>query len=296
MRDWVFTLNNPHETISERKFTGCTYLVSQLERGASGTLHYQGYVEFKEKKTINDLKRYLPGAHFEPRRGSQQQAIDYCKKASTRTGEAYEWGNPKKQGKRTDLEEIRQRIIEGWSNKDVADGYFGSWCRYNRSFMVYKNLIQPVRTWKPEVFLLYGPPGTGKSRYALESGPADQQYWKQRSIWWDLYEAHETVVLDDYYGWLPWDVLLRILDRYPLLVETKGGQVQFLPKKIYITSNSKPEEWYKESPNLAALKRRIDHFIWFKTDDYHIEVDWDFISNLKQPSTAQMRAYPQIVN
>lgn len=280
-KQWCFTLNNStnnHEAckIKETLFTDCSYIVTQYERGESGNCHWQGYIEFSETKSLSDLRRMLPGGHFEIRRGSQQQAIDYCKKEESRIGLQYEWGTPSYQGKRVDLEEIRKRIICGWTNLDIANDYFGSWCRYHRSFITYRNLIQPVRTWKPEVFMCYGPPGSGKSKYALESSGAETQYWKQRSQWWDLYEGHETVVLDDYYGWLPWDVLLRILDRYPLLVETKGGQVQFLAKKIFITSNSKPSEWYKESPNFKALTRRIEHWIYFKKEGEVYELpNWE---------------------
>ena len=278
-RNWVFTLNNPENALSLEQFTGGTYLTYQLEQGESGTIHYQGYVEFGEKKSLGNLRSMLPGAHFEARRGTQAEAIAYCKKTETRLGEPYEEGQPKEQGKRSDLEEIRLRITEGATNESIADNYFGQWCRYHRSFNIYRNLKQPPRTWKSEIFLCYGPPGTGKSRYALESSPPETQYWKQRSNWWDLYENHANVIIDDYYGWLPWDVLLRILDRYPLLVETKGGQVNFTARKIYITTNSKPETWYKESPNFKALTRRIEHFIWFKDTNTKMDFpNWEIFN------------------
>ena len=99
-------------------------------------------------------------------------------------------------------------------------------------------------------------------------------YWKQRSNWWDGYSTQETVVLDEFYGWLPFDLLLRLCDRYPLLVETKGGQVQFVAKTIIITSNSLPSNWYR-SAYFPSFVRRVDHWhvfpIWgehFETSDY----------------------------
>lgn len=43
--------------------------------------HWQGYIEFKNgRKRLSAVKKVLPGYHLEPRRGTQQQAIDYCKK------------------------------------------------------------------------------------------------------------------------------------------------------------------------------------------------------------------------
>jgi len=56
------------------------YSIWQLERGESGTLHWQVYVEFSSQFTLAQLKK-LPGlerAHIEPRRGSADQARAYC--------------------------------------------------------------------------------------------------------------------------------------------------------------------------------------------------------------------------
>lgn len=81
-------------------------------------------------------------------------------------------------------------------------------------------------------------------------------YWKQRSQWWDGYMNHEVVVIDEFYGWLPYDTLLRLCDRYPLMVETKGGQVNFCAKTIVITTNGVPNTWYK-NVYFPAFARRV---------------------------------------
>lgn len=81
-------------------------------------------------------------------------------------------------------------------------------------------------------------------------------YWKQRSNWWDGYAGHEAVILDEFYGWLPFDLLLRLCDRYPLMVETKGGQTQFAAKTICITTNMLPCNWYK-SAYFPSFARRV---------------------------------------
>lgn len=95
-------------------------------------------------------------------------------------------------------------------------------------------------------------------------------YWKQRSNWWDNYESHESVILDDFYGWLPYDTLLRICDRYPLMVETKGGQCHFLAKNVVLTSNNTPAQWYKNI-NLAAFIRRVDLWVYLGTGGLKVE-------------------------
>jgi hypothetical protein len=65
-----------------------------------------------------------------------------------------------------------------------------------------------------------------------------------------------VVIIDEFYGWLPYDLLLRLCDRYPLLLETKGGQVQCSANTVIITSNLNPSQWYKNVYH-KALYRRI---------------------------------------
>jgi len=106
---WVFTLNNPTDADKPDTWVtsgAATYVVWQMEVGANGTPHYQGYVELTKRSRLSALKKLAPLAHWELRKGTQQQAIDYCKKEDTRSGGPWEAGAPavKQQGKRTDLE------------------------------------------------------------------------------------------------------------------------------------------------------------------------------------------------
>jgi CRISPR/Cas system-associated exonuclease Cas4 (RecB family) len=40
------------------------------------------------------------------------------------------------------------------------------------------------------------------------------------------------------------------------MVQTKGGAVHFCPKRIWITSNKAPEQWYKNC-DFSAMQRRL---------------------------------------
>lgn len=84
-RAWCFTLNNPSFPTADLPSVDAErYVVWQRERGASGTVHLQGYVEFTRAVRIAHCKRWLPTAHFEERQGNRDQARAYCMKVDSR--------------------------------------------------------------------------------------------------------------------------------------------------------------------------------------------------------------------
>lgn len=95
VRNVCFTLNNPDvEDIGALPWPTplVKYAVWQLERGDEGTLHIQGYFEMSEQLRFPNIKQRIPflsRAHFEPRRGTAQQATEYCEKEDTRVDGGY---------------------------------------------------------------------------------------------------------------------------------------------------------------------------------------------------------------
>lgn len=82
----------------------------------TGRHHLQGYAETKNAMRLNGIKEALGdnSAHIEKRRGNQKQAIDYCKK----DGDYTELGEPKRQGRRADLEKAAEEFIAGEKRHD----------------------------------------------------------------------------------------------------------------------------------------------------------------------------------
>lgn len=156
------------------------------------------------------------------------------------------------------LEKVKEKIQNGASNLEVADDDFELWVKYHRAFSTYALICHQPRSEKTKLTVVQGPTGSGKSYWAQEQDP--NAYWKNRGDWWDGYQGQTTVVIDEFYGWLPFDFLLRLADRYPMQVEVKGGMVQFTSEHIIITTNKHPASWY-QNVYFPALTRRVERWI-----------------------------------
>lgn len=271
VKRWCFTLNNytdedlQHlkEVITEES---CLYAIIGKEVGENETPHLQGFVNLKVKKRLSAMKTLIsPRAHLERAMGSGAENEKYCGK----DGDIYlTIGEPSYSGKRTDLESAVSMLRASKGDmREVADAFPCTYVRYGRGLNAWVDAarLQKPRDFKTNVQIWVGPPGCGKSRAAATLCPdPDEVFYKSRGEWWDGYNGQCNVIIDDFYGWVKHDEMLRICDRYPHRVPVKGAFVQFLAKNVYITSNIMPDVWYKfESYNPAALMRRINVFqVW----------------------------------
>lgn len=226
-----------------------SYAIAQLEEGAHGTPHLQGYFYWPSVKSFKFVKSLFPEAHWETSRGTPQDNKRYCSKSEGRLAGPWEFGEFPLKGKRSDLNEIKDRLTSGASILSIAEDFFGQFCRYSRAFKEYKMLVATPRDWEMVVSVFYGPTGTGKSRRARELYPG--AYWKSKNSgsaqFWDGYDGQNDIIVDEFYGWLPYDFLLRLTDRYPLVLDVKHAGVQILARNIVFTSNRHPKRWYRSS-------------------------------------------------
>src|SRR6187549_2013303 len=97
--DWVFTTKETQVEEIEALQKHAKYLIIGLEEGEDGYLHYQGFLQLQVRKRLETLKLLARTTHFEPRKGTVDEAIDYCKKDKC----FFEMGEPSRQGERNDI-------------------------------------------------------------------------------------------------------------------------------------------------------------------------------------------------
>lgn len=260
-RHWCFTLNNyTDEEWSRLQALGSEettrYLVIGREVGESGTPHVQGYVAFSLQRTKQWLRNNVSSrAHYETAHGTPQQAADYCKK----DGQFEEYGQlPGGQGTRSDLRRATEEIRAGRRLRELGREYDSTIVRYHRGLERLALLVQVERDWVSTNIVLYGEPGTGKTRRVVASEP--DLYHHAGGGWFDGYDGQEAALFDDFGGHeFKLTYLLKLMDQYPMKVPIKGGFVQWVPKRIYFTSNKPFNEWYSHlTPALfGALDRRV---------------------------------------
>ncbi|ADD62465.1 replication-association protein [Chimpanzee stool avian-like circovirus Chimp17] len=263
---WCFTLNNFTDDEVQKVVSlqpdEVHYAIVGRETGAQGTPHLQGYLHLKKKKRLTSMKEFLPRAHWEVARGSDEDNEAYCSKEGD---VILTLGIPAK-GNRSDLSGAVAAVKAGRQMREIARDFSEVYVKYGRGLRELALLIgQKPRDFKTEVIVLTGPSGVGKSRWANEQEGA--KFYKMKGDWWDGYSNEDIVVIDDFYGWIPFCELLRLTDRYPHKVPVKGAYVEFTSKKIIITSNTPPESWYNEEKcYVQALFRRINKWmIWNAT-------------------------------
>lgn len=254
------------------------YLIYQYEIGGKQQhMHIQGYMEFEHAVGMLSAKKKLakwsgeesPSMH--KRRGSPFEASDYCRKSETKITETFEFGEAPLED---DLPIMAQAFNILRQNKGVITEELvgGKYLNHTTMYATkWKNILSDIENvnWvqrteyqKPKVFLLYGKTRSGKSRRAYANGAfgisADSQ-WP-----FNEYHGQSVVVFDDYRGELKVGYLLKLLDGHPIRVPIQyNGNKPWIPKRIYITSNEHPKNWYPKlatdfPETYAALLERFD--------------------------------------
>nr|QKV51323.1 putative replication associated protein [Crucivirus sp.] len=286
-KSFCWTLNNYSEkeenTIKDLYDKYANYIVFGKEKGEEcHTPHLQGYIELTNIMKLTTLKNIIgKRCHLELRSGSQNDAVNYCKKGEQTKSEwrekkekganfglnadVFEIGilAVKHQGKRTDIAKCRSLAKIGGMRAVTKQATSLQSIKVAEKFLEYN---EKKRDFKTNVIWIWGSSGTGKSHKARERCADINDIFTKNdgSKWWIGYDGHESVIIDDFRdSWWGITEMLSLLDKYEKRIETKGGSRQLLAKTIIVTSIHSPNDCYKGCADepIQQLLRRIDETI-----------------------------------
>lgn len=188
-RSWLITAPADGEfAYSREEITDAleTYdaYAGQLEEGETGYRHWQILLENREPVRFSTLRRKLPHSHLEPRRGSVAQALAYVTKDDSRVEDEprLEKGTIRapEQGRRTDLEGIRERILSSELSLNqllLELPHAASHVQMCRALIDARDSQRWGNTTRDvHVSVLYGATGTGKTRAIYQDRAFSEVY------------------------------------------------------------------------------------------------------------------------
>lgn len=304
-RSWFVVLNNPVEHYPELSGKSekeiCEFLAEKWLSGgknrtgawlycvsADGLHHIHAVLEScPNKSRFSAVKRAYEKAHIEPTMGNKSQVEDYINKrgAFEEKGEKIVYKHQVgeivgKQGKRSDLENIKELIESGLTPSQIRnlnpDNY--RLTEYiDKMFFDYK-LSNTACIRDVKVFWHFGETATGKSyecfKHMQEKG-RDKVYFcsgEQKNPF-DSYQAQEELWIDELRETSPYfnfPTLLSFCDKYTAPLSARYCDKLQLWKEVHITSPLLPAEVFPygrdKNDKLQQLNRRITAYIYHYVD------------------------------
>jgi len=251
-KTWEITIANPTEEDLDwikALEVGSIYIAKETAEG--GLEHLQGRIVFKRPYTLKALKKLHGKAHWEVTKAASDW--NYYKKI----GSVPVRDEIKRKGERSDLAETRKKLKSTHSIASILEDTNNyNEIRMCEAILKYSEPQRPVAPIK--VIWYWGETGTGKTKKVYENHPPDEVFRPVSHKWWEGYDGHRIVLLDDFRkDFCKFHELLTLLDIYPFRVETKGGSRQMQATTFYITSCFGPADLYDSREDVGQLLRRV---------------------------------------
>lgn len=264
------------------------YMICQVEKAPStGKYHIQGFISLSKRTPLTMLKRlFSKTAHWEVARGTPKENKEYCTKSESHINGPWEFGElPGGKGTRSDLKGIFKMVSEKKDNLAILKATEGKSSRFEKQINYIRFTLNEADSDRQatgvKVIVLYGPTGVGKTYSAVNTfGKSDYHLQecpshKDTKMWFDGYQGQKTLILDDFSGdFCNYRYLLRVLDKYKLKVEVKGGHAWAVWDTVIITTNVHPANWFT-GVDLAPLKRRITEIRFCEHQGSYRSMSWD---------------------
>lgn len=258
-RGWSVTINNWRPEDWEKIQSLGDWGIAGPEVGESGTPHIQGALYYKNKISFKNIKILLPKAHIEPWKGTALDNKKYIQGPYEKDGkfkpynpDTKEWGTFPQQGKRTDLDTLRDSIFSGTRVAEIAVASPMVYHQYGRTLSYLEDLAmrQRWRNTQTRGTWYFGRTAVGKSHRAFDGYTPTTHYSVPLSDkgWWDAYTQQETVILNDFRGEIAFNDMLQMVDKWPYHVRRRGKEpMPFLSTHVIVTSSLHPKDIYSQS-------------------------------------------------
>lgn len=233
------------------------YVVAR-EAHADGGNHLHAYVKFVDGPFLKDAPNVFnvlsSRGNYQPAR-SAKAVIKYCTKGDNYISSFDISSYVNKKGK------VNAALVKSKTTRQAfEDGDIGIHALKQYQF-ARQVLSDPYSHDDVRGIWIYGAPGIGKSHSVRALHP--DLYIKPQSKWWDGYDGHKIVLLDDFDAKDIFGHYLKIwADKYHFEAEIKNGITNPVYTHFYITSNYKIEELFSDPVTVSAIKRRfrVIHF------------------------------------
>lgn len=268
-RTWIFTLNNYTETevSAIQKWTPeVKRMLVSKEVGENNTPHLQGAITFVRTYRLAALKKLLARAHWEVAKA--KDCFIYCAKD---TSEVIVDVNNRKQGSRSDLEEIKQEILDGASDQQLWMNHWGTMVRCHRGIAKGRKMIKrkkysarfalasfPWEACSELVTIVYGSSGIGKTQFAKAHFECALFVSHMDQLGEFDPEVHDGIVFDDMdFKHLPRSAQIHLVDSdedRAIHIRYGTASIPAGTKKIFTTNEPDGEIFAIDDP---AIARRI---------------------------------------
>lgn len=233
-RRFCFTSYNVNQLKNLEIHDNIKYMVWQTEIcPRTKRIHAQGYLETKLSIRPLGAKKLLGDktVHIELAKGNADQCVAYCTKEESQAPadqyHRHESGERSTQGKRGDIDTFIEAAKRGASDHQLLDDHPQPFIKFHKALVAVRAAMATPRDpdHGPDVRVYWGPTRTGKSARAHAQLPGS--FSKQPSNrWWDGYTNGQSVIIDDFRDtWWDIDYMLRLLDIYPLKVNSSISEL-----------------------------------------------------------------------
>lgn len=298
-RDYFFDINNPEshniswesaiETI--KKFKPYYFCISHEIGLKEKTPHFHIYFRCKSPVRFSTWRKRFPTAHKEDIKGTPIQCRNYVLKinkyandpkadTSIKTYEEGEIPISVKEKHKNQKEELLEKIKSGMTNMEIIEE--------NPEFLFKIRDMDTIRTnylsekyskefRNVKTFFIFGPTGTYKTSYVYKRFEAKDIFrihnYQNLNSLWDGYMGQRVILLDEFTGQIPIELILILTDKFPILnLNARYNNKIAMYEYVFFCSNTNYFDIYKSEKAWRTST--------YKAWDRRIQNVWEFQKNI----------------